>query len=261
MFTARLATALVGLPIIFGAVFLGAQFMAALAVIAGALAVYEYNRLSGTFDTFPRHLLSLALVIGMVLAAVWGPQQFIMAFAVAVIAMTVFHFTVPRRGVGWMLRVIGVTGPFHVGLPLGAAVIMRSLDFGLEWTLTALLCTMALDTGAYAVGKLIGRHQMTSISPNKTWEGTIGGVLAGVLAAIGLTLLLDLPLSLEEGAALGLTISFGAVMGDLMISSMKRIAGVKDTGSLLPGHGGFLDRMDSMLLTLPLTFLWQVGTL
>lgn len=261
MLAARLATAFVGLPILLGAVYLGAPYMGALASIAGALAVFEYNRLSRAFDTPPRLIFSWVLTIGMIQAAVWGPAPFLMAFAAAALAMVMFHFTAKGPGLGLQLRFMGAMGPFHIGMPLAVALLMRNLDNGLAWTLTALLCTMAVDTGAYAVGKLIGRRPLTFISPNKTWEGTIGGVAAGVLAAVGLTLILDLPPGLAAAPALGLTIGLGAIMGDLMISAMKRLAGVKDTGGFLPGHGGFLDRMDSLLLTLPFTFMWQVWTL
>ena len=261
MLTLRVATAFVGIPILFGAVLLGAPYMGALASIAGAFAVFEYNRLSKAFGSPPRLLFAWALTIGMIQAAVWGPLQFLMAFAAAALAMIIFHFTAPAPGLGLQRRLTGAMGPFHVGMPLAVALLMRNLENGLEWTLTALLCTMAIDTGAFAVGKLIGRTRLTSISPNKTWEGTIGGILAGVLAAIGLTLLLDLPIGLPAAAALGVTLAFGAIVGDLTVSAMKRIAGVKDTGSLLPGHGGVLDRMDSMLVTLPLAFMWQVWTL
>ena len=261
MLTLRIATALVGLPIVFGAVLLGAPYMAGLAAVAGALAVFEYNRLSRAFDTPPRLIFNLVLTVGIIQAAVWGSLQFLMAVAAATIAMAVFHFTAPGPGLGWQPRLLGAMGPFHIGMPLGVAVIMRTLDNGLEWVLTALLCTMAADTGAYAVGKLIGRRKLTELSPNKTWEGTIGGVLAGVLCAIGLTLILDLPLGTPAAAGLGLSIGVAAVMGDLIVSGLKRVADVKDTGALLPGHGGFLDRMDSMLMTLPVTLMWVVWTL
>ncbi|MDE2803303.1 MAG: CDP-archaeol synthase [Chloroflexota bacterium] len=261
MLATRVATAFIGLPLLFGAVYLGAPWMGALASIAGALAVFEYNRLSRSFDTPPRLLFGWVLTVGMIQAAVWGPLPFLMAFAAAALAMVMFHFTAKGPGLGWQLRFMGAMGPFHVGMPLAVAVIMRDLEHGLEWTVTALVCTMAVDTGAYAVGKLIGRTQMTSISPNKTWEGTLGGVAAGVLAAIGLTLVLELPIGAPLAVAFGLTLAFGAVLGDLMVSAMKRAARVKDTGVFLPGHGGFLDRMDSMLLTLPITFMWQVWTL
>lgn len=261
MLATRLATAFIGLPVLFGAVLLGAPYLAAIASIAGALAVFEYNRLSRSFDGPPRLLFGWVLTIGMIQAAVWGPLPFLMAFAAAALAMGMFHFTARGPGLGWRLRFMGAMGPFHVGMPLAVAVIMRDMEHGLEWTLTALLCTMAVDTGAYAVGKLIGRTGLTAISPNKTWEGTLGGAVAGLLAAIGLTLVLELPIGLPFAVALGLTLAFGAVLGDLMVSAMKRMAGVKDTGAFLPGHGGFLDRMDSMLLTLPITFMWQVWTL
>lgn len=261
MLTLRLATALVGLPVVFGAVLLGAPFMAGLATVAGALAVFEFNRLCRAFDIPPKLLFSLVLTVAIIQASVWGALPFLMACAAAMIATGVFHFTAPGPGLGWQLRVAGAIGPFYVGMPLGIAIFMRNTEQGLEWVLTILLCTMAADTGAYVVGKLIGRRQLTSISPNKTWEGTIGGVLAGALSAVGLTLILDLPLAGPAAMGMGLTIGVAALLGDLMISAMKRVADVKDTGALLPGHGGLLDRMDSMLMTLPYGFLWVVWTL
>ena len=261
MLAARVATAFIVLPVVFFAVLFGAPYMGALASVAGALAVFEYNRLSKAFDSPPRLLFAWVLTVGMIQAAVWGPVQFLMAFTAAALAMAMFHFTAKGPGLGWQLRFMGAMGPFHVGMPLAVAILMRELENGLAWTLTALLCTIAVDTGAFAVGKLIGRRPLTSISPNKTWEGTIGGVLAGVLVAIGLTLIWELPSGLAAAPALGLTIALGAILGDLTVSAMKRSAGVKDTGGFLPGHGGFLDRMDSLLLTLPFTFMWQVWTL
>ena len=262
MLALRLATAAVALPIVFGAVYLGVPFMAAVASIAGALAVFEYNRLSKAFDMPPGVIFSCVLTVGMILAAVWGPRVFLAAFAASVLAMIVFHLTSRGPGLGWSLRIMGAMGPFHIGMPLSVAVLIRGLDYGLEWVVTGLLCTMAADTGAYAVGKLIGRRPLTPvISPNKTWEGAIGGGVAGVLAAVGLTLWLDLPLPLVLAPLLGVSITVGALVGDLVISTMKRIADVKDTGAFLPGHGGFLDRMDSLLLALPITFVWQVWTI
>ena len=261
MLATRLATALVGLPILFGAVYLGAPWMAALATVAGVLAVFEYNRLSRAFDYPPPLLFSFVLVAGIIQAAVWGTLPFLMVIAAAMIAMGVFHFTATGPGLGMKPRLLGAMGVFHIAMPLGAAVIMRGMDNGLEWVLVTLLCTMAADTGAYAVGKLIGRRMLSDLSPNKTWEGTIGGVLAGVMCAIGLTLILeDLPMGAPAAAVLGVVIGVAAVVGDLVVSGLKRVADVKDTGAFLPGHGGFLDRMDSMLMTFPMAFLWVVAT-
>ena len=94
------------------------------------------------------------------------------------------------------------------------------------------------------------------MSPGKTWEGTAGGILGGVGAALGLTLILELPAALWQAGVFGLLLSLAAIAGDLAESWLKRAAGAKDSGVLVPGHGGVLDRMDSLLATITVTYLW-----
>ena len=115
--------------------------------------------------------------------------------------------------------------------------------------------TFAADTGAFFVGKLLGRHRMApTVSPGKTWEGFVGGLVCAVGASVGLSSLLGLPVSILGQLILGLLLGLTAALGDLAESFMKRRAGVKDSGVIVPGHGGILDRMDSLLVTLPVTF-------
>ena len=105
------------------------------------------------------------------------------------------------------------------------------------------------------MGKLIGRHKMAPrISPGKTWEGTIGGLVGGLIVVVAINWPLDLPVSTGEAAMLGLVLPGVAVLADLGESALKRGAGVKDTSVLVPGHGGFLDRLDSLLFTVPLVY-------
>ena len=114
-----------------------------------------------------------------------------------------------------------------------------------------------MDTAAYAVGKVLGKRLLAPrVSPGKTWEGTAGGLLGGVGAALGLTLILELPVALWQAGVFGLLLGVAAVLGDLAESALKRAAGAKDSGALVPGHGGILDRMDSLLATITVTYLW-----
>ena len=118
--------------------------------------------------------------------------------------------------------------------------------------------TWLTDTSAYAIGRLVGRRQFSPrLSPQKTWEGTIGGVVAGTL--LGGVWAQPLGWSLAAGLALGLVASWAAVLGDLAESALKRRASLKDSGTFLPGHGGLLDRIDSLAFTTAVVFL--VGTL
>uniref|UniRef100_A0A7S0ISI3 Phosphatidate cytidylyltransferase n=1 Tax=Calcidiscus leptoporus TaxID=127549 RepID=A0A7S0ISI3_9EUKA len=113
------------------------------------------------------------------------------------------------------------------------------------WTMVSIV---AADVFAYFTGKRFGRTQLISVSPNKTWEGLIGGCSAAVLLSVCGALLMRWPLPVLSGAVYGLGCAVMALIGDLTVSLLKRSAGVKDTGQLLPGHGGLLDRLDSYLL-------------
>ena len=132
-------------------------------------------------------------------------------------------------------------------------------ELGRSWLLFALLTTFAADSGAYFVGRLIGRHKMApNLSPGKTWEGAAGGLAAAITAALLMPLLpneyLNLQLTWWQPALIGAAVGIAAPAGDLLESALKRRAGVKDAGHLFPGHGGMLDRLDSLLLTLPLIY-------
>ena len=129
------------------------------------------------------------------------------------------------------------------GLPENAA----------EWTALAMLGTWIADSGAYVFGKTFGKHKLAPrLSPNKTIEGYVGGIIAGTLFTVLLGYWLELPLMLT--LILGLLVSIVSPAGDLGISLLKRSAGVKDSGTLLPGHGGALDRIDSLIWSVALAY-------
>jgi phosphatidate cytidylyltransferase len=128
-----------------------------------------------------------------------------------------------------------------------------------------LACMWINDTMAYLVGSLIGRTPLSSVSPKKTWEGTIGGALLTVLiiGQLGKTFFpvlvyvdTEVPLTLTNWYIFGLLAATSGTIGDLLESKVKRMAGVKDSGSIMPGHGGFLDRFDSILLATPVIWLY-----
>ena len=124
-------------------------------------------------------------------------------------------------------------------------------ETGCWWLLLAILTVYAADTGAYAVGRLIGRHRMApGISPGKTWEGTAGGMLFAVIAAVVLGALFPLRLEIWHLAVIGVILGAVSPIGDLVESKIKRLADAKDSGNLFPGHGGMLDRLDSLLPSL-----------
>ena len=124
-------------------------------------------------------------------------------------------------------------------------------ETGCWWLFLAILTVYAADTGAYAVGRIFGRHRMApSISPGKTWEGTAGGMLFAVIAAVALGALFPLRLEIWHLAVIGVILGAVSPIGDLVESKIKRLADAKDSGNLFPGHGGMLDRLDSLLPSL-----------
>ncbi|HET7738150.1 MAG TPA: phosphatidate cytidylyltransferase, partial [Tepidiformaceae bacterium] len=144
---------------------------------------------------------------------------------------------------------------FYIGVLLSTLVLLRDGEDGRSWVFLAILATFAVDTGAYAVGRAIGRHKLApKISPAKTWEGAVGGYIAGAAAVFGLNALLGLDVATAAILPLALLLPPAAMAGDLLESWMKRRMGVKDASGLLPGHGGFLDRLDSILLVTPLVY-------
>ena len=156
-----------------------------------------------------------------------------------------------------------MVGSLYIGLALSHAILLRNLDNGALWLLLVVVAVFAVDTSAYFVGSSIGKRQMApKISPNKTWEGAIGGMIGGVISVLTFTSVSSLSLSINVGGAivLGLVIGLAAQTGDLIESKIKRMQNVKESSRLIPGHGGILDRLDSALLPLILVY-YVVGWL
>jgi phosphatidate cytidylyltransferase len=131
---------------------------------------------------------------------------------------------------------------------------LANLSQGLTYTTLTFLCIWAADIGAYIIGKFFGKTRLSDISPKKTVEGAVFGITASVIVALAGAYFLDLPNYLITGLALGLLIGIASLLGDLTESMLKRDAGVKDSGQLIPGHGGILDRTDSYIFTAPLVY-------
>ena len=148
-------------------------------------------------------------------------------------------------------------GAIYIGLMMGQALALRLLPDGLWWLLFGVLVTWMNDTAAYFTGSTLGRHKLwPRLSPKKSWEGTLGGWLGAALIGGALVEVMPVHTAFPLGATLGLACGILALFGDLSISMLKRQIGVKDTGNLFPGHGGMLDRLDSILFVLP--FVYQI---
>ncbi len=145
---------------------------------------------------------------------------------------------------GWWLVAV-----LYTAVPGAHLVLTRNTEDGVAWLIVLLAAVFLTDTGAYATGRLFGRHKLApGISPNKTVEGAIGGFALGAIAGAVAVLALDLDISILGHALIALVLPVAAIGGDLLESAMKRRMGVKDMSGLLPGHGGVADRLDSILV-------------
>ena len=200
-----------------------------------------------------------ASVVGGYLAALVDMRVTPTAFVIICLGATTIAVLASRlsRGAEGFIGDVAASALVIAYIPLlGMFVpLLMGAEDGQLRILTVIICVVASDTGAYAVGSLLGRHKLAPhISPGKTWEGLAGGVaVTTVVAVLSAVYLLDAPWWV--GILLGILVSLAATVGDLVESLLKRDAGLKDMSNFLPGHGGVMDRLDSMLVAFPMGWL------
>jgi len=250
----RILVAAVGLPVVLGAVYLGGWWLWSLAAVAGLIALHEYWLLAR-----PLAPLAPAGYIGALLALVgaeiggiaWGAGGVLMTFPLAFVLKAISE----ARAAATIAISGTVMGAAWIGGGLGFLILLRELPaHGRLAALTVLLAVWAGDTFAYLAGRLFGRHKMApSTSPGKTWEGFVVGTAATVFVSFVALYHQDL-LTIGESIVLGVVLAIAAPLGDLFESLLKRDMDVKDTGRLLGGHGGMLDRIDALLFAGPAAY-------
>ena len=257
--TLRLATAAVGVPALLLVTFAGGWPFAMVAGLITLGATVEFAHMWLLPSQPYRAVVSLGpglLAPAVVVAGVHADQRFLIAGALlAALFLVAGHSRTNAFGPRKPLRVVGWS-IIYPGIIFSTIVLARDLDQGRDWVLLAVLTTFTVDTGAYLTGSLIGRHKLwPTVSPRKTWEGAVGGVAGGLLAVGVLSQWFNLGLHPGAVVGLGLALGIAAQAGDLLESWMKRKADIKDSSGLLPGHGGLLDRLDSIVFVSPVVFL------
>jgi len=229
--------------------------------IWGLLAVFEFYRLVGTSKALSLTCFGLFWTLLLILSP-HCTYEFVVPFlltSAVSLSLILLVLRPQKEGAfpGWAWTMAGI---LYVGLLLSYLVALR-LDAGRNWLFFALFTTFGSDTAAFFVGRAFGRHRLApGISPRKTWEGAIGGGFGAIIISL-LFLLptpLNLPLSYGQAILLGLLVSIFGQFGDLAESLLKRNMGVKESGRLIPGHGGFLDRMDSLVFAGVIVYLYWI---
>jgi phosphatidate cytidylyltransferase len=256
MLSHRVLSAIVLIPIVAWVVYAGGWWFLGALAVAGTLAGAEFYQMMRHGGFQPAILVGLPLILLLLLDAhtpSWGLLR--PAVAIVVVAALIWHLFQrddPSPTVSWALT---VAGGLYLGWFLGHFVLLRARPDGLPWTIVAFLSVWISDSGAYFVGLAVGRHKIwPRISPKKSWEGSIGGVISGVLGTMLIAWLADLPVG--HGAIVGGLIAVITPFGDFAVSMMKRQVGVKDSGNLIPGHGGMLDRIDTLLFSAVIVYYY-----
>ncbi|HEX6536272.1 MAG TPA: phosphatidate cytidylyltransferase [Gemmatimonadaceae bacterium] len=272
--TARILFAVVAIPVVLGAVWVGGVVLALLLAAAGALGAWEYYRIAREAGHTPLVPLGIGIAFLLPLAlhlyrvGRFEPPTLALGAAVLIVIFATSIFARGPEG-----RPIGAAATTLFGIAYASGLL--AFAYGLRYHTYAvgaragtvllfypLALTWISDTGAYAVGRAVGRHKLIpAVSPGKTVEGAVGAlVLCAILSWVYARWLLA-PLALlgvRPGTAVlfGIVLSVAVQLGDLVESLIKREAGVKDSSHLIPGHGGVLDRLDGMLFALPVAYLF-----
>ncbi|MQF64762.1 CDP-archaeol synthase [SAR202 cluster bacterium AC-409-J13_OGT_754m] len=263
-FLPRLVVSLIGIPALIAIIISGYPLTTAIVTIAAIWSLIEYHRMIRTITQKDYFYITVIWTTIFVFNAQFAHEignysvHIIVIGILFTLTLTIINQSNNKTDIlkNWMLTCIG---PIYIGFLLSHALLLREINQlnynGTDWLLYVLLLTFAIDTAAYCIGTSIGKYKLAeSISPNKTWEGVLGGITAAIIASLALSALFDLPISEIEQIFLGMLLGVTAVFGDLAESIIKRATNTGNSGTLLPGHGGMLDRIDSLLLTIPVTY-------
>lgn len=261
----RVIVAIFGIPLLIGTAFMGGWYFFTILSLVSIIAQWEFYKIQEKKEVYPQTIIGILagflILLGIETGFWYVTGGFIVISIMIVLATEMFrqHENVSAN--------IGVTllGIFYIPSFLGTLLFMRTQfdqlmptveNAGFKLVLVIFVGIWICDTFAYGFGRIIGKHKLfEKVSPNKTWEGAIAGVLGSMITLSAVKMFMILPISWAVALSIGLLIGMVGQIGDLVESWFKRDAGVKDSSSLLPGHGGMLDRFDSIIFVSPAIFI------
>ncbi|MGH7806822.1 MAG: phosphatidate cytidylyltransferase [Thermodesulfobacteriota bacterium] len=270
--TQRVLTAVFGVPVLLLVFYRGGVLFLLLILFIISMGQFEFFKLLETKGVSSERAFAVMSSVVLAAAAYIGYLQFLAVFTVLMIIAFVLQFR--KQDLSNAIVQLGITlaGIIYLGWFLSHAILLRNLDHnsgireyaetvqrtkdvGFFYVVFVVACTFLNDTGAYFVGKWKGKKRLIpSISPGKTVEGTIGGIISSTITGGVVNLIFKSPLEYSWAFLFGFIIGVVAVLGDLVESLIKRSVGAKDSGIILPGHGGVLDRFDSLIIVFPVSY-------
>jgi phosphatidate cytidylyltransferase len=257
MLLQRLLSAAVGIPLIILTIWIGHELFAGVVALAVFIASIEISAARGSAWT-PWGVLTALLTAALPAAATGGTDDLLGGVTVIIIVLSMVYTFTQDPAANIQAWLWGLTMALYFGVLAGHFVLLRELHDGRNLVIFAVLTVWTSDTGAYAIGRTFGKRKLApAISPGKTVEGAIGGIVTGFVAVFVFDFALSLDLELKHRIALGILLPIVIMFGDLAESAIKRSLGVKDSSVLVPGHGGIADRLDSLLFAIPAVY-WYV---
>jgi phosphatidate cytidylyltransferase len=251
----RLLAAAVALAIVLPALAFGGELaVEVLAPLVGLVCVHEYRKMAMPDSSMVELVALFVGASALYLSAVYAPAYLGAMLGLTGIGVLIVATLDPGEALEEGPASAGrmFFGILWIGALLPSIPLLRGLDGGLGWLCLVLVVTWSADTGAYFAGRSFGRKKLYErVSPKKTWEGVYGGMAAAVCGVFLMDAFWLETLGVVECVVLGLSLSALGVLGDLAESLVKRTYGVKDSGNIMPGHGGLLDRIDSLLFVAP----------
>lgn len=254
MLKTRIITAVIGVPILLGGLYLGGNYWRGLVVLLAVTALLEYTAMMHR-SGFKPIVIPAGLVTLVLLFRGELDQHLAGLFLAGWLLMVMFVvLNYPRFNFGDLA--LSFFGAFYSGYLFSYALAVPELEGAFLYVLLCFILTWASDIGGYLFGMQWGKHKLSpQLSPGKTWEGAMGAVFLTIIAAVSCKYMFSMEyLNLFYTILLGICASAAAQVGDLLESALKRYFGVKDSGHLIPGHGGVLDRFDSLMLVLPAVY-------
>jgi phosphatidate cytidylyltransferase len=259
MLRKRVLTILWGIPLLIAAVWFDEPlpWFTIFASVWGLLAVLEFYRMVAVSRVLPLTCFGLLWTLLFILHPHCTYELVVpLLLTSAVVLSLILAVLSPQKEGAFTNWAWTMAGILYVGWLLSYLVVLR-LDAGRGWLFLALFTTFGSDTAAFLIGRTLGRHRLAPrISPAKTWEGAVAGVFGAIIVSLIIVAIFDLPLSYGQAILLGLLVSIFGQLGDLAESLLKRNTGVKESGNLMPGHGGLLDRMDSVVFAGVVVYLY-----